>query len=96
MMKETEIEDSLEDINKLKEKLKEFGARRNSTAMLFFSNGNIDYIKALDFLKIIRREPPIHNLDLIIDSGGGDIGMAVKIAEICEHYSEKFTVIVPF
>ena len=96
MMKETENEDRTEDINKLKEKLKEFGARRNSTAMLFFSNGNIDYNKALDFLKIIRREPPILNLDLIIDSGGGDIGVAVKIVEICEHYSDKFTVIVPF
>ena len=96
MMKETGIEDSLEEINNLKEKLKEFGRKRNSTAMLFFSNGEINYNKALDLLKIIRREPTIHNLDLIIDSGGGDIDMAVKIAEICAHYSEKFTVIVPF
>lgn len=95
-MKETEIGDSIEVINKLKENLKEFGTKRNSTAMLFFSNGGIDYNKTLDFFKIIRREPPIHDLDLIIDSGGGDIGMAVKIAEICEHYSHKFTVIVPF
>lgn len=95
-MKETEIEDSIEVINKLKENLKEFGKKRNSTAILFFSNGDIDYNKTFDFFKIIRREPPIHDLDLIIDSGGGDIGMAVKIAEICEHYSHKFTVIVPF
>jgi len=95
-MNETEIEDSTEDINALKDKLKEFGKRRNSTVLLFFSNGEIDYNKALDLLKIIRREPPIHDLDLIIDSGGGDIDMAVKIAKICEHYSDKFTVIDPF
>jgi len=96
MMKETEIEDNLEEINNLKEILNEFRIKRNSTVLLFFSNGEINYNKALDILKIIRREPPIHDLDLIIDSGGGDIDMAVKIVEICAHYSEKFTLIVPF
>ena len=82
-MNETEIEDRTEDINRLKDNLKEFGRKRNSTALLFFSTGEINYNKALDFLKIILREHPIHNLDLIINSGGGDIDMAVKIDKIC-------------
>ena len=64
--------------------------------MLFYASGNIDYYKASVFLRFLRKEPSIEDLDLIIDSGGGDITMAVKIVNICKNYSNKFTVIVPF
>jgi len=95
-MREIEFDQKVLFLDELKYKLKEFGLKRNSTAIIFFLHGSIDTTNTLDFLKIIRREPPIQNLDLIIDSDGGDIGMAVKIVEICRHYSQKFTVIVPF
>lgn len=95
-MCEEESDDNMSLLNKLQEYMRIFGEKRNSTAVLFFSNGSINYLKVLDFLKIIRREPSINSLDLILDSSGGDIVMAVKIVEICKHYSQNFTVIVPF
>ncbi len=80
----------------LKEQLRLLSEKRKATAMLFYTSGDIDYYKASYFLRILRKEPKIENLDLIIDSGGGDITMAVKIVNICKNYSKKFTVIVPF
>ena len=95
-MYEKEFDGNMGLLNKLKEYMRIFGKKRNSTAVLFFSNGGINYLKVLDFFKVIRREPSINSLDLILDSGGGDIVMAVKITEICKHYSKNFTVLVPF
>ncbi|GAG74718.1 unnamed protein product, partial [marine sediment metagenome] len=80
----------------LKKQLQLLGEERDATPMLFYTSGNIDYYKASSFLKILRNEPSIENLDLILDSGGGELTMAVKIASICKNYSTKFTVIVPF
>ena len=80
----------------IKEQLRLLSEKRDATAMLFYASGDIDYYKASSFLKILRNEPSIENLDLIIDSGGGELTMAVKIVTICKNYSNKFTVIVPF
>lgn len=81
---------------KQKELLKLLGEKRNSISMLFYTSGDINYYNASYLLRILRKESNVENLDLIIDSGGGDLTMAVKIATICKNYSEKFTVIVPF
>ncbi|MHA1251220.1 MAG: SDH family Clp fold serine proteinase [Candidatus Helarchaeota archaeon] len=83
-------------IVKIKKKLNQLEIKRNSKVILFFSVDEIDYYKALDFLNILRKEPKINQLDLILESSGGDLVMAVKIAHICKSYSEVFTVIVPF
>lgn len=83
-------------LDELKEQLALLSEKRKSTAMLFYASGNIDYYKASSFLRILRSEPDIDNLDLMIDSGGGELTMAVKIVNICKNYSNKFTVIVPF
>ena len=89
-------ENENDPLGELKEQLRLLGEKRKATAMLFYASGNIDYYKASFFLRILRKEPSIENLDLIIDSGGGDLTMAVKIVNICKNYSKKFTVIVPF
>lgn len=83
-------------LDEFKEQLRLLSEKRNSTAMLFYTSGDIDYYTASSFLRILRNEPSIKNLDLMIDSGGGELTMAVKIVNICKNYSNKFTVIVPF
>ena len=90
------IENEDNPLRELKEQLGILSEKRKVTAMLFYTSGDIDYYKASSLLRILRKEPSIENLDLIIDSGGGDITMAVKIVNICKNYSNKFTVIVPF
>ena len=90
------MEDDEHPLDDLKALVKHLGEKRDSTVLLFYASGDIDYYKASFLLKILRDEESINNLDLIINSGGGDITMAVKIATICKNYSEKFTVIVPF
>ena len=83
-------------IVKLKEKITQLGTKRNSRVVLLFLEDEINYYTALNFLNILRKEPQIKRLDLILESSGGDLVMAVKIAHICKSYSEEFTVIVPF
>ena len=90
------IENEDDPLAELKRQLKLLSEKREATAMLFYTSGNIDYYKASSFLRILRNEPDIDNLDLMIDSGGGELTMAVKIVSICKNYSNKFTVIVPF
>ncbi len=90
------MSDYQNSLDELKEQLRILSEKRKGTAMLFYTSGNIDYYKAQSFLRILRKEPSIENLDLMLESGGGEITMAVKIVNICKNYCNKFTVIVPF
>lgn len=66
-------------LGELEEQLRLLSEKRKATAMLFYASGDIDYYKASYFLRILRKEPKIENLDLIIDSGGGDITRLSKL-----------------
>ncbi len=93
---ENESENGEDLLLELREQLKSLGEKRKARSVLFYTSGEIDYSTASHFLRVLRKEPTIESLDLILDSGGGDISMALKIVNICKSYSSKFTVIVPF
>ena len=88
-------EDQENPLDDIKEDLRHLGLKRNSTPLLFYGS-NIDYNDVSFLLRLLRSEDKIENLDFIIDSGGGDLTLAVKMARICKNYSKKLTVIVPF
>ena len=92
----SENENENDPLGELKEPLRLLGEKRKARPVLLYTSGEIDYNTASYFLRVLRKEPKIENLDLILDSGGGDLTMAVKIVNICKNYSNKFTVIVPF
>ncbi len=83
-------------IEKVREKISELEGERGSTCILFYCLGSINFQKAIEFLNIIRKEQKIEKLDLILESGGGNIDDAVKIANLCKDFSTNFTVIIPY
>ena len=48
------------------------------------------------FHKFLRRQGTYDEIDLILDSGGGKLDSSVKIVNICNQYSNKVNVFVPF
>lgn len=48
------------------------------------------------FNQILRRMPEVEKLDLLLESSGGDVDSAVKIARLCFNYTDDFEVLVPF
>jgi len=48
------------------------------------------------FHKFLRKQGTYDELDLILDSGGGKLDSSVKIVNICNQYSDKVNVFVPF
>lgn len=48
------------------------------------------------FHKFLRKRDINNKIDLIIDSGGGKLDASVKIVNICNQYSNKINVFVPF
>jgi len=83
-------------IDSIKEKISKIEEIRNSTCIIFFTIGSIDYLVSNEFFNIIRKEKKIENLDMILESGGGQIEDALKIAHLCKDFSNKFSVLVPY
>ncbi|HHV54456.1 MAG TPA: hypothetical protein GXX55_03260 [Firmicutes bacterium] len=48
------------------------------------------------FNQVLRRMPEVSQLDLLLESSGGDVDSAVKIAKLCFNYTQDFQVLVPF
>ena len=48
------------------------------------------------FNQVLRRMPDVGKLDLLLESSGGDVDSAVKIARLCYNYTSDFQVLVPF
>lgn len=76
--------------------MEELENRDNSNCLIFFTIGSIDSWVAYNFFNIIRKEPKIDKLVMILESGGGLIEDALKIAQLCKKFSNNFSVIVPY
>ena len=90
---ESDFDKKVKEVRKL---IKKIGEKRNSTVLVFFCIGSIDSYKAYEMLNIIRNEHNLEDLDLILESGGGQIDAAAKIAHLCKDFSKKFSVFVPY
>lgn len=89
----TEIDNKIEEI---KEKIIEIEDIRKSTCVIFFTINSINSMVSYEFFNILRKEANIDNLDMILESGGGQLEDALKIAQICKDFSKKFSVLVPY
>lgn len=49
-----------------------------------------------EFHKFIRQQASFNELNIILESGGGQLDASVKLVNICEQYSDVFNVYVPF
>ena len=76
--------------------IKEIEKLRKSKLIVFWCESSINYPCAYKIYKIFRRLPHIENLDLLIESGGGDINATAKINKIIRSYCDHFNIIVPF
>jgi len=82
--------------SELKPKIAELEKLRASTVIFCICSSMIDSRFALQLHRILRKLSPIKDLDLILESGGGQIDSAAKVVNILKAYSDKFRVIVPF
>jgi len=69
---------------------------RNSNVICFVCHQSITSRVAYRLNKIVRKAEMIENLDLMVDSGGGDIDATSKIVKILRTHCKSFSVIVPF
>lgn len=69
---------------------------RNARLIVFFCVSSITGSVAYRFNKIIRKVGDVENLDIFIESGGGNIDATAKIVKILRTYCKKLGVIIPF
>lgn len=93
----------LEKLEKIKEALTrtqplitEIEKMRNSRLVAFFCTRSITGPVAYRLNKIIRKIGCVENLDILVESSGGDIDSTAKIIKILRTYCKKLSVIIPF
>lgn len=70
--------------------------KTNSHLIVFICHQSITHTVSYKLNKIIRKLPKgIEHLSMLIDSGGGDIDAASKIAKIIRSRCKKYTAIIP-
>ena len=83
----------------LQEAITEFENIRDSNSTAFYIGTPQTKIAGPfvhQFHKFLRKQGTYDELDLIIDSGGGKLDSSLKIVNICNQYSNKVNVFVPF
>jgi len=71
--------------------------RENSTVIsLICFDRPLTYPVAYTLNKMLRKIGNVQRLDLLLESGGGDIDAAAKIVKLCRAHCKKFSVLVPF
>lgn len=95
-MKNEEIQKIKDVFKKIPPIIDDIEKKRNSKVAVFVCDTPIFMSCAYRINKIIRHLSPDTNIDLLIESRGGDIDAASKIVKILKENSAKLTVIVPF
>lgn len=90
----------LDELHKLKKDLAERLARKRNSVLLvmYYPHEPVTAIRHQDppeVLDILREIGKVQNLDLLINSQGGDLEAAYQIAICCREYCNKFGVIIP-
>ncbi len=90
------ITKSSEDVfTEVQKRLKIIEEKRHSK-IIFSIGGTVSMMMSLHFHRIIRKIGSVDVLELVLDSGGGQIDSAAKIVNIFRAYCSRFNVIVPF
>lgn len=82
--------------SEVQKKLKKIEQKRKSKIIFSIGDYPISTMMSLHFHKIIRKIGETDILELVLDSGGGQIDSAAKIVNIFREYCKTFNVIVPF
>jgi hypothetical protein len=75
--------------------IQEIQTERNSTLVTFICDSPINYNTAHRLNKIVRKMK-IENLDLFVNSSGGDLDATAKIVKLLRENCKKYSAIVPF
>ena len=96
-MESRRLEIVCEGLKQARKIIQEIEKLRESTCIAFYQIGTeINAFTAYKFNKLLRRMEKRKLLDLIIESGGGDLDAAAKISKLLKKYFDKYTAIVPF
>lgn len=76
--------------------IKQIESKRKSKLLTFYSHQSISQPTAYRLNKILRKMEPIENLDVLLESGGGDINASYKILKMFRLYAKRTRIIVPF
>jgi len=76
--------------------ISEIEKKRDTKIIVFFCVKSIGAQAAFKLHRILRNLRGVTNLDLLVESGGGDIDVTSKIVKMLRRYCKKFCVIVPF
>jgi|Deesub1362B_J571_1020462.scaffolds.fasta_scaffold05357_2 hypothetical protein len=84
-------------IKKAEEMIKDLEKKRDKTVVSFIEVGTpIRHSTVYRLNKILRRIERKKELDLIVESGGGDLDSSAKMVKVIRNYFDKYSVIVPF
>lgn len=74
-------------------------AARSSKLLVLISHRSLGIEEVLALSSMVRKmgkADDLNNLDVLLDSGGGDLDSAYKILQILKSYAKRVTVVVPF
>lgn len=89
----SEVESALHYAQKIIKKIEE---DRKSKLLVFYCHATLSYPVGYLLHKVLRRMGSIEQLDVLLESGGGDINTAYKIIRMFKSYATKTMIIVPF
>jgi serine dehydrogenase proteinase len=95
-LKQEDIEKVRVALTKAKPLIEKLQQTRQSKLIVFFCHAFIGHPVAYKLNRILRRSGPIDKLDVMIESGGGDIDATLKILLMLKAYSKRISAIVPF
>ncbi|MBD3202732.1 hypothetical protein GF327_00425 [Candidatus Woesearchaeota archaeon] len=91
------ITNSPKDVfSEIQSRLKKLEEKRKSKIIFSIGGYSISMMMSLHYHRIIRKIGETDVLELVLDSGGGQIDSAAKIVNIFREYCKTFNVIVPF
>ena len=75
--------------------IKEIENIRKSRVLVVICHQSIGFQTSMSLNKMLRKIKHLDHLDIILESGGGDIDSAYKILNLFKSYADKITIIVP-
>jgi hypothetical protein len=96
VLTEEELHSVNDALSRATEIIKKIEAARKSRVLVFYCHHSISQPVAYRLNKVLRKMGDIETLDVLLESGGGDINAAYKILKMFKQYAKKTRVIVPF
>ena len=83
-------------MSKARDILERVQDKRKQRLLVIVSHSTLDRIVTYEVASLLRRMGDVENLDVMLDSGGGDLDAAFKTLKIIKLHAKDTTMIVPF